>query len=471
MRTLLPYQERAWDYVSSRDRIALFMKMRLGKSIITIRWAQHRLPQDASILVVAPLSVLPGWIDELKLEGEAGTILLGTSRQKMRVLDNCPTRWVLVNPEGLRACPAIATSIAWDCVILDESTFITNPKSKITKIVRKEFRHVRCKAVLAGEPAPESDLDFFEQMAFLHDRFLGCGTYYQFRHRYFYRLGWEWEPRKLGFKKQLREEVRRLGFVLSAHEAGVKYNRIYQRRYVRLSPECQRRYREARRSFSVDEAETKWAIVVAGWLTRLAGGCTADSKDKLSKPFSTHKIDELDYLACERFSGESLVVWFRYTDEIRFCRERLEARGVSLRCIDGSTPLVLRHAYRKAFQAGRIRVMLVQAKCARFGLDLSKSNIAIYYSNWWNWLTRAQSEARLEHPTKVGATLLYIDLVTERTYDEAVLDVLKDKKLNSRYFLRKVLVKHAQRERRPRSEDDGPLRLRSKRKNRSRGLH
>lgn len=463
LRPLVPHQLRVWDYVSTRDRIALFMKMRLGKSIISIRWAKHRLPDDANILIVGPLAVLPGWVDELELEGERATILQGTSRQKMRALLACQTRWVLVNPEGLLACPAIATDVAWDCVILDESTFITNPRSRTTKLVQKVFKDVRCKAILAGEPAPESALNFFEQMRFVFDEFMGCRTYYQFRHRYFAQYGFDWTPRTPGFKKRLRDEVRRLGYVLTAKQAGITFNKVYERRYVHFEPEQLKAYRRVRRDFATDDVEAKRVIVVVGWLTRMAGGCLP-SRRFAAEPFSTHKLQEVRYQVCERFRSESLVVWFRYSDEIRFCREWLERENVCLRVIDGKTPLILRRAYVNAFNEGRVRVLLVQTRCARFGLNLSRANISIFYSNWWEWLTRAQAEARIEHLSKVGATLRYIDLITEHTYDEAALEALKDKKVASRYFLQRVMVKYDSLSRRSGCKDDGHVRFERRRK-------
>lgn len=457
VRPFLKHQSPVWDYVSTRDKIALFMEMRLGKCIVSIRWAKHRLPDDARILIVAPVSVLPGWIDELELEGERGTILHGTSRQKMRALEESNTRWILTNPEGIRHCPDIATSVAWDCVIVDESTFLTNPQSTTTKLFQKVFSDVQCKAVLAGEPAPESALDFFEQMRFLFGGFMECGSYYQFRHRYFARYGYDWEPRNRRTLQSIRDEVRRLGCVLTAKQAGITFNKVYERVYVHLDSKQLKAYKQVRRDLAVDDVETKRVIVVVGWLTRMAGGCLPTVRNA-AEPFSTHKLEELERQVCERFSGESLVVWFRYTDEIRFCCERLERANVCLRVITGKTPLVLRKAYVKAFNEGRVRVLLVQTKCARFGLNLARSNISIFFSNWWDWLTRAQAEMRIAHPMKAGATLRYIDLITAYTYDEAVLEALKDKKISSRYFLQRVMVKYDNLGRRSRSQDHGSVR-------------
>lgn len=467
-RTLLPHQVPAWEYVRNRDSIALFMKMRLGKSIVTIRWVKHRLPAGSSVLIVAPIDALSGWLDELQLEGERGTVLSGSSRQKYRALQNCQTDWVLVNYEGLRACPQIATDVAWDCVILDESTYITNPRSKVTKLVRKEFKNVPCKAVLAGEPAPESLLDYFEPFAFIHGEFLGCRTYYHFRHKYFFQPGFDWQPRSASFKKRLREEVRRLAFVLSSNEAGVKFTRIYQRRYVPLDADRLKEYRNVRKDLATSDTETKFAISVVGWLTRMAGGCVPDRRN--CELWSDHKVQELRYLVEQRFANEPLVVWFRYTDEVRACHQQLSDAGVCVRAITGKTPRELRHAYIKAFNAGRIRVLLLQAKCARMGVDLRGASTAIYYSNWWDWLTRAQTEARMEHPTKIGATLLYIDLITPFTYDEDVLDTLQEKRRNSRYFLNRVMVKNAARCR-SWGQDDGVRRPELENQNRESRSH
>ena len=77
-------------------------------------------------------------------------------------------------------------------------------------------------------------------------------------------------------------------------------------------------------------------------------------------------------------------------------------------------------------------------KCGKFGLNLSSSSTAIYFSNGFSHEDRAQSEDRIEH-TEKNEPLLFIDLVTRGSSDQRILNLLNQKVKQSRYFYNEVL--------------------------------
>src|SRR6476620_8990239 len=148
--TLFPHQEQALRYAQQRDHIALFMEMRLGKSVVAIRWAQ---PFHGRRLVVAPLSTLKGWEQELRDEGETDVVWLTgiSARARASLVTTAAHRWHLINYEALRSWHD-APSIRWSCLIVDESTRIRNPKALITKMLTRKFFDVPHRAILTGLP-------------------------------------------------------------------------------------------------------------------------------------------------------------------------------------------------------------------------------------------------------------------------------------------------------------------------------
>lgn len=447
-RTFLPHQAEAWVYAKDRTSIALFMAMRLGKSIVAIRWiAQHigKWERYSRVLIVAPLSVLPGWQDELEREGFSSTLLHGSSHQKMRQLQDSEDEFILVNPEGLRACRDIATLIPWLGVILDESTFVMSPKAKISKMCVHNFRDVPLKAILAGEPAPESPLNYFQQMKFLFGQFMGCTTYWQFLRKHFYHAGFDWIPHNAKVFNRIRDAVRDVAFIKTAAQAGISNKVVREKRYVSLPSNFGQLYRTAQKEYRIGDCETKWAIGVTTWLCQLAGGCismeSSSGNDRRHYVVSKHKTNELLDLLRGELRSEPVVVWYHYNTEIDCTSAALKEAGISHRIIIGATPIQLRKAYVKAFHAKKFRIILMQSACGRFGLDLSCASVSIFYSNHWDWLTRAQAEARTQHPLKKQSSLI-IDLITKDTLDEAVVKTLSEKKADSRYFLQRVMMNY-----------------------------
>ena len=135
MRTLRPHQLEAFKYARSVRHPALFMEMRLGKTLVTIRRVNLYKPLDPQkglkILIVAPSDVLGSWEDELDLEGEHNHLNLiyglRTREARLKAIEKNPnTKWYLMNKEGYISVPEIANTnfINWDCVVLDESSFL-----------------------------------------------------------------------------------------------------------------------------------------------------------------------------------------------------------------------------------------------------------------------------------------------------------------------------------------------------------
>ena len=135
-----------------------------------------------------------------------------------------------------------------------------------------------------------------------------------------------------------------------------------------------------------------------------------------------------------------LVVWFAFNQELFAVRDDLKASGITCHTITGTTKLADREHRRRRFQAGKVRVILLQEKIGQMGMDLSAADTAVYYSNVYDYEVRAQSEDRIVHPAKTDP-LLVIDLVTRGTVDEDVVDTLQDKSINSKTFVSRLAAR------------------------------
>jgi SNF2 family DNA or RNA helicase len=422
------------DYALPRDRIALFMQMRCGKCLVTIRWAASKLDAE-KILIVAPNSCILGWQDELSQEGYESLWLRGPGREKEAFTNTL--QWNLISYASLRNSEEIAQA-EWDCVVLDESTIIKNPTSEITKVCVHEMNHIKYKAILSGHPAPEGVLDYFCQMQFLYGRWMNCESWYQFRHKYFTSgyNGWTWYENK-GVRKKIKAAVQNDAFVLTRKKAGIGSKKIRETRYVYMTKKQKRIYESVENDFEFPDegSETKWIIVVRNWLAQVAGGY-ADGEW-----ISKRKINELMSLLQGELKDEQVVVWFRYRRELAAVWQELKKAGIPAVWIWGDPQQCSpkeRERRRKKFQAGKARVLLAIESCAKYGLDCSAADTAIYYSNEYSGEARTQSEDRIIHALK-KAPVLIIDLVTKGTVDEDVLYALRQKRTDAQYFLQNFM--------------------------------
>jgi hypothetical protein len=134
---LMKHQREALERFSRSDELALFFDMRLGKTLTTYHWVKARRFRD--VLVIAPLSAHEGWHD------------LGFDPVTYQKLVKDPSIY----------------KMRWDCVVLDESTMIKNPRSKAAKVAQRHLARARGRAILTGIPTPEKLMDAYMQMAFL----------------------------------------------------------------------------------------------------------------------------------------------------------------------------------------------------------------------------------------------------------------------------------------------------------------
>lgn len=438
LRELMPHQKEALEWAKDRKHFGLFMEMRLGKTLAYIRWIVEK-PDVQYILVIAPITVLNSWQKELAAEGEEtlDVYLSGDTRSRLALMQEGLTwelpgkrLWVLFNYEALLKMEDVA-SMKWDAVVLDESTRIKNPQAKTTKICVFGFRGVKYRAILSGLPAPESPLDFYTQFQFLHGGFMDCGNYWTYRSKYFQINEWigKWEPKR-GMFDFIHHTVQQKAFVKRRADCKVGSKKIREVRKVSLTPQQYKDYYAVERNFeSYDGTETQWAIVVYTWLARMAGGFYHDCK-----PFHDAKIRELLTLLEGELKGEQCVVWFRFNEELFKVREALSMAGISSVSILGETEVAERGRVLSTFNAGRSQILLGQIKCAKYGVDASGADTAIYYSNGFSLEDRSQSEDRIVHPKK-STPLLILDLATKGTVDEDVLGALEEKGVTAQSFM------------------------------------
>lgn len=430
MKVLYPFQKEILDLIYTKEKIPLFLQMRLGKTLITIRRLRREKPP---FLIVAPNDALISWQTELESEGEKFIVLQGSKKKRLEKLNLTGYNYFLINKEGYIPLPELR-QVDWTAVILDESPFIKNPKAKVTKFFLKNFKDTRIKITLTGTPNPKSDLDYIPQLLFLNPEWLKVNKFWDFRARHCYLAGFEWKLKEQG-KKILASALSNAIF-RTREDVGIYIPKVYTVRELELPSKLQKIYDSISKNFSLQyngkEVLTKYAMQVVQWQKQLATGMIFNTM------VWKGKYNLLLELLEGELKGEKIVLWTNGLPENQFYYNNLKKRFKIVQ-INGSTRPAERSEAVKKFNSGYFSLMVVQVSCATYGLNLSTAKTAIYLSCPVGYLPRKQSEDRILN-VKGKESLLYIDLITKNTIEEEILQSTKDRE-TERQFEKRIIDK------------------------------
>ena len=355
---------------------------------------------------------------------------------------------------------------------IDESSRIKTPTASRTIACMRLRPLARRRRIATGTPITKQPADVFPQMEFLEEGTLGTTSYRAFVAEYAdlvpmkqaaetqkkLRAGLPCTPVELAalnsvdwaMKKRMERDPRlayaqiprrdekgrpvwrnleKLKALLEPHSYRVLKRdcldlpeKIYKTHYFSLSPAQEKAYglmeEELRIELMSGEVEPVHALAALVKLQQITSGFVVP-RDRI--PFYVGEDNPrlaalVDLL--EDIEGKVLI-WARFTEEIRAIRETLKEKGYEVVEYHGAVKDADREAAVDAIQTGTARIFLGQAQAGGIGLTLTAAETSIYYSNDFNRETRAQSEDR-NHRIGTKNNVVYIDLVAEDTIDESI---------------------------------------------------
>lgn len=433
------------NYCLRVEHPALFVQMRLGKTIVTIRSLKVRGCKKN--LIVAPYSALYSWYIELLLENqeELGIVeLFGTKQERLNTLEENydSARWFLLNKEGHRVIPEIS-DFYFNSLIIDESTFIKAPYSQrkgcaTTRFYSENFREVDHRFILTGTPAPESELDYFCQLRFLSRVMFKEQNYWEFRHRNFGIINHTPLISPNG-SKYLTNILAKNCYFLNRSDVKLGGKKIYEKRKVEMSKNVRKIYEKVEKEFVLEYMgmvqDTIYATTKYIWLRRLCGGF-ADQEF-----ISYGKLKELENLLDGELKGEKVIVVAKHVNEVKKIAKYF-SKKYRTEMIYGGVNKQKRKVIYADFQNGKIDILSVQPETVKHGTNLSASDVIIFYTSPDGGETRMQIEDRIIDTAKNDSSLI-IDLFYEDSVEEDVLKNIRQKK--SKQSMMKEMVQRLQR--------------------------
>ncbi|MAG29561.1 MAG: helicase [Deltaproteobacteria bacterium] len=414
VEVLRDYQRRGVDWLVFLRRAGLGAlladDMGLGKTL------QALCAIEGRTLVVAPTSVLHGWMREIeRFRPEVSFSLYhGPGRKLDASAEVTITSYAL-----LRQDVDVLTEPTWDCVILDEAQAIKNPESQIARAAHR--LDARARFALTGTPVENRLDELWSQLHFLNPGLLGGRS--EFRDRYARpiaegdaevtaRLRQRTRPFLLRrLKSEVAPELPALSEIVLDCELSSEEREVYDSVRAATVRDVVERLRGGGNVMAALEALLR--LRQAACHASLVPG----QEDMLG---SSSKLEALFARLEEAVAdGHKALVFSQWTSLLDLVEPGLAEREIEWLRLDGSTRD--RGLVVDRFQGEHgPPVMLLSLRAGGTGLNLTAADHVFLLDPWWNPAVEAQAADRAHRIGQQRPVVVH-RLIARGTVEEGIL--------------------------------------------------
>ena len=453
------HQLKALKKSWAQKNYALFMEMGTGKSKVLVDNIAMLYDNGAirGALIVAPKGVYKNWdqiefpvhlpdhVEHTKVLWEANI-----TKKKQTELDTLfdgkeELKILIMNVEAFSTSKGLDFAHSFLNIFLgraligiDESTTIKSPTAKRTKNILTIGELAKYRRILTGSPVTKSPLDLYSQCEFLDPWLLGHQSYYSFRARYANMVKRNFGGRSVqlvtSYRRldELGDKLDDFSYRVLKEDCLDLPEKVFTKRIVELSKEQKEIYaqlKETALAFTED-GKVMSTVNVMTQLMRLhqvtCGTFKAD--DGTVKHLPNNRIQAL--MDCLEETDGKVIIWATYREDIKKIVESLKKAYGEASTVEyhGGVDATLRQDHIAQFQQvkGPTRYFVGNPSTGGYGITLTAANTVIYFSNSYDLEKRLQSEDRAHRIGQTGS-VLYIDLIAEKTIDERIVKALRTK--------------------------------------------
>jgi len=430
---LRPYQRQGLDflvYVTGLGLGAILADdMGLGKTIQILAWIEHARqtePEDGSVLVVCPASVVHNWIRESERFLPHLRVLALTSGHKRQALlrEVSEHDVVVTNYALLRRDLDEWRRVRLRAVVLDEAQNIKNPDAAVSHGVRQlDCGH---RLALTGTPLENRALDLWSIMQFVNPGYLGSRKAFVARYD---------SPNTPPYRRRLLAARLRPVLLrrLKSEVALELPDRIEERRDCDLTPGQRKLYllelergRALVAALHSREDVQRKRMEILTVLTRLRQICNHPALAGGTESLGSGKFDALfELLEPLLAEGHKVLLFSQFVECLKLLAAEMSAREVRYSMLTGSTRR--REEVVAGFESDpEPRVFLISLRAGGTGLNLTGASYVVLFDPWWNPAVEAQAIDRA-HRIGQTRTVIAYRILTTGTIEEKIWELQQRK--------------------------------------------
>lgn len=434
------YQQQAFEAVKDLDYSAIFHEQGLGKTKIAIDlllyWLEKR--DIDTVLIVTKKQLVRNWENEFVTHTHIVPKVLSSNRQDNFYILNSPARVIITNFEtisGEKDRMELFLKARNTAIIIDESTKIKNPDSKLTKDFIELAPLFKIRTIMTGTPVANRPYDIWAQIYFLDfgqslgEDFSRFKSYTDMSND----IGDNETKRKLfedtvgGIFEKIRaftvRETKNSGIITLP-------DKKYINEYCEFESKQKRMYDQIQHEMEilVQKEEEAFLDNSEACLKRLLRLLQIASNprlvDDLYGSFSG-KEQRLDTLLAEIVArGEKVIVWSSFIENVNYFYAKYKSL-ISVR-IHGGMTIEDRNKSVEKFKSGEANVLFATPQAAKEGLTLTIANNVIFYDRGFNLDDYLQAQDRIHRISQTKTCFVYNLMIKDS------IDVWVDKLLQAK---------------------------------------
>lgn len=460
MITLRKHQQEVLPLATGRN-YALFWGCGAGKTLMGLSlYLQNKkiVPGLKLLVIVSPKELIQSaWAsdcDKLGIKDYKSLKDIKGSECPSIVLTNY--EYIRMTKNMLRVKQLVKDNGPFMC-ILDESSKIKNPKTSNWKTVKYLAPLFQYRYVMSGTPAPNSETEYWTQIAFLNNDVFGS-NYYQFRRDYF-----EFTKEYKGKIYKADPAMMRDPMIARSYmQQGYKYTiaphlkeQFFQRmspivsrletrdvvdlpaeshieRFFSLNAEEKKAYKEMQKDMVATLSNSETVVAtdnVLGKMLKLRQVSSGFMYNKLNDgrnetvQFGNSKLNCLMDLL-EDIGNNQVVIWTTFKEEANQISRELKKLGKTNLLLNADTKD--KAEVINAFAEGKVQYVIANPQTAAHGITWVNCQYEVFYSMDYSWERYHQALHRI---MRIGQTkpCFYYYLLAEGTKDKSILEVIKHK--------------------------------------------
>lgn len=424
--TLREYQVKGYRWLKNLSKLGfggiLADEMGLGKTIQIISFLLSEPNKKA--FVITPTSLIYNWDEEFKKFAPSLKvgIIHGDLKARNKVLDDIEKYDLIITTYGtLRNDYLKYENIKFNYLIIDEAQNISNPKAKVTEVVKGIKANIRF--ALTGTPIENNLIDLWSLFDFIMPGYLFSKD--------------EFSKKFTNNDEKSKQELRIMinPYILRRLKKDVIKelpNKIEDRFFVEMTKNQKKMYKIYVKDIQdklkqIDSRNNR--IAIFAYLTRLRQLCLDPSIIVEDYDGGSGKINVAKELIKKSIKNNHKILLFsQFTSVLHKVCDELKGEQISCLYLDGSMPSKERIRLAHEFNNNEdIKIFLISLKAGGTGLNLTSADMVIHFDPWWNPAIEDQATDRA-HRIGQKNVVRVIKLITKESIEEKILLLQEDKK-------------------------------------------